>query len=112
MSLRSEEEPGLVDYFAAMQRVVKRTRLPIKLVRMDLHAGITRSHKKIMNQIDVCDFVIADFTLSSHNVYLEVGYARGREKRIVQCARKGTALEFDVKTWRTLFYRNATELET
>jgi hypothetical protein len=41
-------------------------------------------------------------------VYLEVGYARGREKALIQCARKGTELEFDVKTWHTLFYCNAT----
>jgi len=30
---------------------------------------------------------------------------------IIQTARKGTLLEFDVRNWHTTFYRNATELE-
>jgi hypothetical protein len=64
-----------------------------------------------MAEIDKANIVIADFTLSSKNVYFELGYARGTKKRIIQCARKGTELEFDIKMWRTLFYRNATELE-
>jgi hypothetical protein len=41
----------------------------------------------------------------------EIGYARGKGLRIIQSARKGTELEFDIRNWRTLFYRNATELE-
>ncbi len=64
-----------------------------------------------MNEIDNSDIVIADFTLSPANVYFELGYARGIRKRIIQTARKSTALEFDVRNWRTTFYRNANELE-
>jgi hypothetical protein len=44
-------------------------------------------------------------------VYFELGYARGKNCRVIQTARKGTMLEFDIRNWRTLFYRNATELE-
>jgi hypothetical protein len=40
-----------------------------------------------------------------------IGYARGRNKRVIQTARKGINLEFDIRNWKTLFYRNATELE-
>jgi nucleoside 2-deoxyribosyltransferase len=64
-----------------------------------------------MEVIDTCDALLADFTLSPHNVYFEVGYARGRDKHIIQTARRDTELEFDVRNWRTIFYRNATELE-
>ena len=36
---------------------------------------------------------------------------RGQNKRIIQTTRQDTKLEFDVQNWRTIFYRNVTELE-
>lgn len=112
MSFRDEEEPALVDYYQAMQRAVKSTGLPIKLTRVDLHEGDYEISQEIMNLIDKVDLVIADFTLSPRNVYFELGYARGKNLRIIQTARKGTTLEFDIRNWRTIFYKNATELES
>ena len=60
-----------------------------------------------MNEIDLAEIVLADFTLNSRNVYVELGYARSARKRIIQTARKGTVLEFDVRQWRTSLYRSA-----
>jgi hypothetical protein len=111
MSFREEEEPALVDYYRAIDRAIKATKLPIELNRVDLIEGDYEISKQIMDEIDKADLVISDFTLNSRNVYFELGYARGTKKRIIQTARKGTELEFDIKTWRTLFYRNATEFE-
>jgi hypothetical protein len=111
MSFRNEEEPALVDYYNAMLRAADRTKLPIKLTRIDLNEGDFEISQQIMTEIEKCSFVIADFTLNPHNVYFEAGFARGVKKRIIQTARKGTVLQFDVRNWTTLFYRNATELE-
>lgn len=111
MSFRDEEDPALVDYYRAIERAVKATELPLKLNRVDLVEGDYEISQRIMDEINRADVVLSDFTLNSRNVYFELGYARGIKKRIIQCARKGTELEFDIKTWRTLFYRNATELE-
>lgn len=111
MSFREEEEPSLVDYFRAMERAVFSTQLPLTLRRMDLVDGDFEISQKIMDEIDAAQVVIADFTLNSRNVYFEAGYARAKRRRVIQSARKGTVLEFDIKTWKTLFYRNATELE-
>ena len=111
MSFREEEEPALVDYYQAMIRAVKLTKLPIYLIRIDLVEGDYEISQQIMDEIDQANIVITDFTLSPSNVYFELGYARGVRKRIIQTARKGTKLEFDVRNWRTIFYRNATELE-
>jgi hypothetical protein len=112
MSFREEEEPALVDYFRAMQRAAERVdAAAIELVRIDRVEGDYEISAQVMAQIDQCDAVLADFTLSPRNVYFEAGYARGREKPIIQTARRGTVLEFDIRNWRTLFYRNATELE-
>jgi nucleoside 2-deoxyribosyltransferase len=111
MSFRAEEEPELVDYFEAMKRACLATKLPIELVRIDLVEGDYEISQKIMDEIDEADIVLADFTLSPANVYFELGYARGCKRRIIQTARRGAKLEFDARNWRTIFYRNATELE-
>jgi len=112
MSFRNEEEPSLVDYYQAMRRAVESTRLPIDLVRIDLVEGDYEISQRIMDEIDASDIVLADFTLSPANVYFELGYARGCKRRVIQSARKETVLEFDTRNWRTIFYKNATELET
>lgn len=112
MSFRDEQEPSLVDYYAAMKRAADATGLPLDLVRIDRVDGDFEISQRIMDEIDSCEIVITDFTLSPPNVYFELGYARGcKGKQIIQTARKGTTLEFDVRNWRTEFYRNATELE-
>jgi predicted HTH transcriptional regulator len=111
MSFREEEEPGLVDYFKAMERAVKATNLAIKLSRIDLVEGDYEISQKVMEEIDKADIVIADLTLNPRNVYFELGYARGKPCRIIQTARKDTVLEFDIRNWRTIIYRNATQLE-
>jgi nucleoside 2-deoxyribosyltransferase len=111
MSFREEEEPSLVDYWNAIRRAAKATTLPIDVTRIDLKEGDYEISQEIMNEIARADVVLVDFTLNSRNVYFELGYARGKGKRVLQTARKGTALEFDVRNWRTLLYRNATELE-
>lgn len=111
MSFRDEEEPSLIDYYKAMLRAAERTKLPIKLTRIDLAEGDFEISQQIMVEIEKVNFVLADFTLNPHNVYFEVGFARGVKKQIIQTARKGTSLQFDVRNWKTLFYRNATELE-
>jgi hypothetical protein len=112
MSFREEEEPALVDYFRAMQRAADRADRAIRLTRIDLLEGDYEISQKIMDEIDGCSILVADFTLNPRNVYFELGYCRAlRGKQIIQTARKDTVLEFDVRNWRTLFYKNATELE-
>jgi hypothetical protein len=111
MSFREEEEPSLVDYYHGIKRAAEATGLPIKLCRLDLLEGDYEISQKIMDEIDKAHIVLADFTLNARNVYFELGYARAKNRRVIQTARKGTVLEFDIRNWRTLFYRNATELE-
>ena len=111
MSFREEEEPALIDYYNAMRRAVRKINLPIDLFRIDLKEDDYEISKEIMKEIENSDFVICDFTLNSLNVYFEIGYARGKGLPIIQTARKETKLDFDVRNWKTIFYRNATELE-
>jgi nucleoside 2-deoxyribosyltransferase len=112
MSFREEEEPALVDYYRAMRRACERVSTDVQLSRMDLIEGDYEISQKLMDEIDKADIVIADFTLNPRNVYFELGYCRGRKDiPVIQTARKDTTLEFDIRNWHTIFYKNATELE-
>jgi nucleoside 2-deoxyribosyltransferase len=111
MSFHHEEEPALVDYFEAIKRAGSRTGLPFSVLRVDNVLGDYDIGRELIESIDRSDIVLADLTLGSRNVYFELGYARGRQKRVIQTARRGSGLEFDVRQWRTIFYRNAKELE-
>ena len=111
MSFHEEEEPALVDYFESMKRAVKESKLPINLTRIDLLEGDDEISQQIIDEIFKSDFILADFTLNPRNVYFEIGVARGCGKVVLQTARSDTVLEFDIRNWRTIFYKNATELE-
>jgi predicted HTH transcriptional regulator len=74
MSFREEEEPALVDYYRAMERAITETKLPMEIRRIDLVEGDFEISQQIMEEIDRSDIVIADFTLTPHNVYFELGY--------------------------------------
>ncbi len=112
MSFKEEEEPHLIDYYKAIQRAVVQQKLPFEVKKMDLIEGDYEISQQIMDEIKAADIVIVDYTMSSKNVYFEAGYARGCDKKIIQIARKDYAdLEFDVKTWKTIIFRNATDLQ-
>ena len=61
--------------------------------------------QRIRERIASAKFVVADLTGSRPNVYLEVGYAWGRDIPVIFIARDGEALHFDVKTHRCIYYR-------
>jgi hypothetical protein len=111
MSYRHDEEPALVDYWHAMQRAAARVKGKFELRRIDEIDGDYEIVDRIYDEIDAADLVIADVTLSSANVYLELGYARGKGKRVIQTCREDTLLEFDVRGHKTLTYHNAATLE-
>lgn len=111
MPFREREEPTLVDYWHAMQRAAEGARRDFNLVRLDEVDGDYEIVDRIHREIAAAHLVIADLTLLSENVIYEMGYARGRQKPVIQVCRSGTRLPFDVRNWRTLVYENATMLE-
>jgi nucleoside 2-deoxyribosyltransferase len=111
MSFQDSKEPALIDYWHAMQRAAARARGNFDLRRIDKMEGDYDIVDQITKEIDSADIVIADLTLSSANVFYELGYARGRNKYVIQTCREDTRLEFDVRGRRTLLYANATTLE-
>jgi hypothetical protein len=54
--------------------------------------------------------VVADMTGANPNVYLEVGYAWGKDVPTLLIAKEGEELQFDVRTHRCIFYKNIVHL--
>jgi hypothetical protein len=67
--------------------------------------------EKITGKIAGARVVIADLTGANPNVYLEVGYAWGRSRRVILVAKEGTPLRFDVQSQRCIFYKNRRQLQ-
>jgi hypothetical protein len=66
---------------------------------------------QIRCRIDTATVVIADLTTANPNVYLEVGYAWGRDKPTILLVQKVEDLRFDLAGQRCLIYERILDLE-
>jgi hypothetical protein len=66
--------------------------------------------QRITQRISSAEFVVAELTGARANVYLEVGYAWGKNIPVITLAREGEKLQFDVSTHRCIFYRTIGQL--
>lgn len=62
-------------------------------------------------KIESASLVIAEMTGANPNVYLEVGYAWGKDRQTLLLAKSGVNLEFDAKGHRCIFYQSIKDLE-
>lgn len=83
----------------------------LRVERVDAQPGGYRITDKILSNIETAALIICDLTHERPNVYYELGYARGLNKRIINCAHEDTELHFDIKDFRTIFYSSPTELQ-
>jgi hypothetical protein len=65
---------------------------------------------RIKSRIETATLVIADLTGANPNVYLEVGYAWGKNRSTLLLS-KNHELEFDVQGQRTIIYESISDLE-
>ena len=65
---------------------------------------------RIKERIETAALVIADLTGANANVYLEVGYAWGRNRPTLLLMRKGEQMKFDVQGQRCIMYENIVDL--
>ena len=90
-----------------------------KLVKdYDLHIERVSEHKgdyiiteRIERSINRSEIIICDVSEKSPNVYYELGYARAKGKTIILTAKEGTTLPFDVRQYRTNFYKDEFSLQ-
>lgn len=66
--------------------------------------------ERIKSRIDTAALVIADVSGSNPNVYLEIGYAWGRDRPTLLLAREGEEPKFDVRGQRCIMYDTIADL--
>ncbi|MDQ3018174.1 MAG: nucleoside 2-deoxyribosyltransferase [Bacteroidota bacterium] len=79
--------------------------------RADLNSFTGDVMEFVKERIANSDFVIADLTTANPNVYLEVGYAWGLNKKTVLLIKDANELEFDTRGQRCLQYTTIKDLE-
>lgn len=67
--------------------------------------------ERIKTRIETASLVIAELTTANPNVFLEVGYAWGRDRPTILLARDAQKLPFDVRGQRCLVYSRIRDLE-
>lgn len=68
--------------------------------------------ERIRNRIATASLVIADLTGANANVYLEVGYAWGKDRPTLLLMKSGEQLKFDVVGQRCIFYKSIKDLKS
>jgi hypothetical protein len=79
--------------------------------RVDLTSFTGDILERIRSRIETATLVIADLTGANPNVYLEVGYAWGKNRPTILLVRSGEELKFDVRGQRCITYRKILDLE-
>ncbi len=80
--------------------------------RADLQSFTGDVMEFVKQRIATSDFVIADLTTANANVYLEVGYAWGLNKKTILLIKDTKELKFDTRGQRCLAYTTIKDLET
>ena len=87
------------------------SRCGINAERVDEPPTSERITDRVLESIRRAEYVIVDLTNSKPNVFYEAGYAQGRGKTPIYIAREGTNLEFDLKDYPVIFFRNMKQLK-
>ena len=87
------------------------SRCGVQAERIDESESNERITDRILESITKAEYVIVDLTYSKPNVYYEAGYAQGIGKIPIYLAKEGTTLEFNLKDYPVIFYRNTKNLK-
>jgi len=103
------EDHALIDVLDAVKESARRC--GVHAERIDEPQSNERITDRILESIQRAEYVIVDLTDSRPNVFFEAGYAHGIGKIPIYFARHGTMIEFDLKDYPVLFFRNLKELK-
>ena len=104
-----ENNPELEDILDAIKEGA--LRCGIQAERIDEDQSNERITDRILESIARAEFVIVDLTNSRPNVFYEAGYAHGIGKIPIYLAKEGTKLEFDLKDYPVIFFKNMKQLK-
>jgi len=106
-----EETEDLEDYKAAVEYVCKKA--GFEAVRTDTRppANTHQIIDKIHDHIQTCGFVIADLTNERPNVYYEIGYAMGLDKKLILTSKKDEKVHFDLHGYNRIEWKGSENLK-
>jgi nucleoside 2-deoxyribosyltransferase len=83
----------------------------MSLIEVDNESYTADILERLKEKIETAAVVIADLTNANPNVYLEVGYAWGKNRPTILLAKDDEELKFDVRGQRCLKYGRIKDLE-
>jgi hypothetical protein len=106
----SPNDPTLEDILDAIKEGA--SRCGIKAERIDESLSNEPITQRMLLSIQAAEYVIAELTTASTNVFYEAGYAHGLGKIPIYVARVGANIPFDVKDYPVIYYPNMRELKS
>jgi nucleoside 2-deoxyribosyltransferase len=106
-----EKTDDLEDYLAAVTDVCKNA--GFKAIRTDSRPA-ANTHQiidAIHDHIQTCGFVIADLTNERPNVYYEIGYAKGLNKKLILTSKKDSPVHFDLHGYNRVEWSGSENLK-
>ncbi|MEW8339959.1 MAG: hypothetical protein AB2708_08920 [Candidatus Thiodiazotropha taylori] len=106
-----EKQDVLDDYQAAVEQVC--IEAGFEAVRTDTRPT-DNTHQiidAIHDHIQTCGFVIADLTNQRPNVYYEIGYTMGLNKKLILTARQGEPVHFDLQGFNRIEWSGSENLK-
>ena len=103
------DDPGLEDVLESIKEACNRC--GVHAERVDEPASNDRITDRIIESIRKAEYVIVDLSQSKPNVFYEAGYAHGFGKIPIYITKDGTKLEFDLKDYPVIFFKNMTQLK-
>ena len=104
-----EDDAELVDVLDGIKEAA--SRCGIQAERVDDPDTNERITDRIVESLRKAEFVIVDLSKQKPNVYWEAGYAHGIGKIPIYIARRGTEVEFDLKDYPGIFFKNLKHLK-
>ena len=106
------EDEDMVDYLAAVKDVCEKEGFDAVRTDSRPHGDSHQIIDTIHDAINSCGFVIADLTKERPNVYYEIGYARGLEKKLILTSKKDTEVHFDLQGFNRIEWKGSENLKS
>ena len=98
--------------FSAIKKAASIVSKDIEVERIDFVKGESFAvTQEIVTRIEKATLIVCDLTDERPNVYFELGYAIGLNKKVIHCAKAGTRIHFDIAHYKTIFYEESFDLQ-
>ena len=105
----NESDPALEDVHEAIKEVA--TNCGLLAERVDDPESSERITDRVIDSLQKAEYVVADLTHARPNVYYEAGFGHAFGKTPIYIAREGTEIEFDLKDYPIIFFKNIKNLK-